>query len=325
MVVPEIREIGEEDFKRFVPIGVRAEISVPLVKTSNGAILGCNIDGFLPMFNYADTNYMNLLRNMFPVYPTQNAIPFVKIFWDQIDVPIQTHYRCHRAFSGNVNVGLRISSNTTQTGNMAITQLTAGARKYYYGQDTWQGLLFMNSSTKGLDYSMASFTLADMSLIRNISITPKRRNPLPYQDLAHKLNRMFTQSTPVSNLTFPQYENMFTNQHTEEWLLFTPLSTFPAAQGGIISIEFFFDYSMVQFHAPLLPYVALSNKAPARDIMRVTDTLNLDPFPLTKSSILFSPHNTRNTGKNVITKITKNLETPDDSDDDLLINHLDSK
>lgn len=293
MIVPEIREIGEEDFKRFIPTGIRAEISVPLIKSSNQAILGCNIDGFLPCWNYADDNYKNLIRSLFPVQPTPNALNFVNVYWDQIDMPIQSFYRCHRAFSGNVNVGLRVSSNTNQTGNIAISQVTAGTRQYYYGNETWRGLSFWNSSTAGLAYAQSSFTLADMSLIRNISITPKRRNNMPYQDQAHKMDYIYKQQLAM---TAPQYkliENNFVNQHTEDWLLFTPLSTFPPSEGGIISIEFFFDYSMVQFHAPLLPYPALNNKANGKDIMKVTDSLKLSPSTLTKANFLFSPVSTR--------------------------------
>jgi len=293
MIVPEVKEISEEDFKRFIPTGIRVEISIPLAKNSNGAILGCNIDGFLPMWNYADDDYRNLIRSTFPVQPTPNALNYVNVYWDQVDIPIQTFYRCHRAFSGNVNIGLRVSSNTTQTGNIAISQLTAGTRKYFYGNEPWTGLNFWNSSTAGLAYAQSSFTLADMSLIRNISITPKRRNNMPFQDQAQKLDYIYRQKLPVDSVTYITKENMFVNQHAEDWLLFTPLSTFPAAQGGIISIEFFFDYTMVQFHAPLLPYPALANKANNRDIMRVTDSLKLPANQMTKGNFLFAPYDTR--------------------------------
>lgn len=272
--VPEIDEISEMDFRRFIYTGISATVDLPLVKNSRNALFGVNIDGFIPPWNSQDVTWGLMLKNYYPVQPFSNSIEFCKIRQEMGMIPEQALYLSHRVIAGNVGIGVRLSSNTSQSGNVVIAQ-ASGVLKYPYTNNTqYTGMQFLNTSSSPIDYSYSSFMLGDVSLNRNISITPIRRDPTIQTDLAKKLS-----DVRLPTLANPTNFNVFGSQFQEDWLLFGILSSMANNNSNQLTFSFFFDYSQVQFYYPLLPTVSTSPTNFEQQILEVTFTLtsNLTP------------------------------------------------
>lgn len=270
--------IGDADFKKFVPSGWKVIVDLPLVRNTNRAIFAINIDGFQPYWNLSDTFYPTALVNLAPVQAFSHSLDYVHILHEQVTLPIMTMYYSHRAFAGNVKVGLRVQSNTTQSGSFMVTQANTVMRNFYKNNETYTGLKFLNSSNQGTDYAMNSFFLGDLSINRNWSISPMSQSTLSRTDLAFKLSKLDqiaqTSSIPQDLKTL----NPFVSQFTEDWLLFTPLADLPNANSNQITFEIFFDYSDVQFYTPMLPLLASTNTNYNNQILNVSATIHNKKF-----------------------------------------------
>lgn len=266
--------IGDSDFKKFVPSGWKVKVDIPLERTSNRAIFAINIDGFQPYWNLSDGFYPNALKNLAPVQAFGHSLDYIHVYHEQVTLPIMTMYHSHRAFAGNVKVGLRVQSNTSQSGSFMVTQANTVMRNYYRNNEVFKGLRFLNSSNQGTDYAMNSFFLGDLSINRNWSISPMAQSTLSRTDLAHKLSRI----EQIAHLTAAPQDigglNPFLSQFTEDWLLFTPLADLPNANGNQITFEIFFDYSDIQFYTPMLPLLASTNVNFNDQILNVSATIH---------------------------------------------------
>lgn len=265
---PEIDEINELDFRRFIYTGISATIDLPLVKNSRNALFGVNIDGFIPPWNSNDVAWGLMLKNYYPVQPFSNSIEICKIRQEMGMIPEQAMYLSHRVIGGNVGIGVRLSSNTGQSGNVIIAQ-ASGVLKYPYTNNTqYTGMQFLNMSSSPIDYTYSSFMLGDVSLNRNISITPIRRDPTIQTDLAKKLYHLRTPTFATQEI-----HNVFNSQYQEDWLLFGILSNMANNNSNQLTFSFFFDYSQVQFYYPLLPTISTAPTNFEQQILEVTFTL----------------------------------------------------
>uniref|UniRef100_A0AAU8JNL0 Structural protein 3 n=1 Tax=Chipolycivirus sp. TaxID=2809300 RepID=A0AAU8JNL0_9VIRU len=269
-----LTNIDEQSFKKFIPSGIKVRVNVPVLRTTNRAIFAINIDGFIPQFNLGDISINTIFRNLFPVQVFENAIDYVTIFQEQLNIPIQTHYICHRLFSGSVNVGIRVTSNTTQTGTFMITQASTCIRNYYRNATPYRGLKFLNTSEEGTDYAVDSFVLGDLSINRNWGISTIGKPNLPKTDLAQKLWYLYSKQSSLVSDSNLLIDSPFLEQFTEDWLFFTPITNIPNQNGGQIDFEIFFDYSNITFYMPMLPYLALPNLNSDQQILNFSQTFN---------------------------------------------------
>lgn len=283
---PEISYFDDTSFKRFTPTGIKIKINLPLVRNSKDPLFGINIDGFIPQYNFK--NSWNLIHsNLFPVQYIDGATT-VEISQDQFCLPIQSYYASHRMIEGNVGVGLRITSNTTQPGNMIITQASGLLRDYYCSNETYSGLRFSNSTLYPLDYAVGNFMLADLSLNRNISIRSVRKDPNKTLDLAKKIDEI--SKLVINDTTTNALTEILATQFQEDWLLFAPLSDLPDNTANQLTIEVFFDYSQIQFFVPLFPIIALGANTVQRQILRWTTSFkNKLIATITKDNATYLP------------------------------------
>lgn len=272
--IPEINILNESDWRRFVYTGISVRIDTPLVKNTRNALFAINIDGFIPPYVLSETFFSQCYKNLFPVQPFRSTVGFVKILQEQIGLPQMTNYTSHRFVSGNVGVGLRISSNTAQTGNFLISQASGNQRNYYSSNETYNGLRSSNTSEAMSDFAVGNFVVGDISLNRNISITPIRRDPLIRTDLAQKLNTVSTLGV-INSLVAQQTRNTMSSQFLEDWLYVGILSDLPNSANSQITISIFFDYSQVIFETPLIPIISLPPLNFGKQILDVSTSLAL--------------------------------------------------
>lgn len=246
---PEVRFINEADFQGFTYTGINIEIPTPLVKTSSIGIFGINIDGFIPSFTHNAIS--TLYRNLFPVQVTDSAINIsgLQVYHEVIALPALTNYLCHRYVEGDIGIAMRITSNTTQAGNLLIAQTSGVTRNFYTKTDNYKGLQFLNSSNNPSDFAPNGMCVVDLSLNRHVAITPVRRCNTRVMDLAKKIYELDKMITKTTNL-YP-----FLNQFLEDWLLFGLQTTIPHETANIINLAFYFDWSRVKFYTPMLPYI----------------------------------------------------------------------
>lgn len=247
---PEVRFISEADFQGFTFTGISIEIPTPLVKTSSTGLFGINVDGFIPNFVINPRN--SLWRNLFPVQPTETAINIsgMEIYHEQIALPVMTNFVSHRYVEGDVGIAVRITSNTTQSGNLLIAQASGITRNFYAPNQNYTGLQFLNASSNPSDYAPNGFCVVDLSLNRHLAITPVRRCNTRVMDLAKKIQYI----TTIPNIKTPALYP-FMNQFLEDWLLFGIQTTIPHDQANIVNLAFYFDWSRIKFYTPMLPYI----------------------------------------------------------------------
>lgn len=278
---PEINFLSEADFRKFVPTGISVKIDTPIEKVASSALFGVNIDGFIPPFNLSPRFFGKAMKNLFPVKAV-TGINSVEIRWAMSGIPEIANYLSNRVISGNVGIGMRNTSNTTQPGNLFFAQASGMARKFYPSVTADLGLDFSNGSTSVLDYSYDSFNLVDLSLNRNFSLTPIRRDPLIKTDLAQKIAFINNLDNSLNQL------ELFQNQFLEDWILVDILNTLPNSSVNEIYIDIFFDYSRVQFYTPLLPFIPLGPTSFAGAIMDVTKTV-FQPFTFSQTQVVLIP------------------------------------
>jgi len=272
---PEIKFLSEEDFKKFVPTGISIQIKTPLQKVASNALFGINIDGFIPPFNIAPGCFGKVMKNLFPV-KVVSGVTSVQVNWQMSGIPEIVNYMSNRVIAGNVGIGARCTSNTSQPGNLLVAQASGMARKFYPAISEDLGLAFVNGSTSALDYSYDSFELVDLSLNRNFSITPVRRDPLVETDLAQKLNFINSYNLPATLAQDVNRLQVFQNQFLEDWILIDILNTLPTTNTNEVYLDMFFDFSRVQFYTGLLPFLPIGPYDAAGRIMDVSKTVALD-------------------------------------------------
>lgn len=275
---PEVSFISDEDFKRFVPTGISVRINTPLVKTGSSPLFAVNVDGMIPNYNVNNSasRFRKYWLNFFPVQAFSNSLTSTQIYYEQNMLPELAMYLSHRAFGGNVGVGIRVTSNTTQTGNFLISQISGAIRHYYDETTPYTGLRFLNTSALPINYAVDSFILADTSLNRNVSITPIRRDIVRITDLQKKIQELVL--TPANQITEPDRYNVIASQFAEDWLVFTPLTDLPDATANQLTFTFFFDYSRVQFYIPWMPIIPTPPYNYSRQIANISDTFSNPAF-----------------------------------------------
>jgi len=267
--IPEVSNLTADDMKRYVFTGISAIIDTPLVKNSRNALLAVNIDGFIPVYNFLDPYWGRIMYNMFPVQAFSRTLSTVSIRQEQIALPSLFNYCSHRFIGGNVGIGIRVSSNTAQTGNLMISQASGVARNYYSVGSTYQGLRFSNASENQSDYGVQSFVLGDISLNRNISITPIRRDPTIKTDLAQKIIQM-TEVPVALAIEDIHKRNTVASQFLEDWILIGILTNLPNSAASQITLSFFFDFSNVQFYTPMLPIIPFATNNFGKQFLNIT-------------------------------------------------------
>jgi len=286
-----VEMISEESFKKFIPSGIKVRVNIPVFRATNRAMFAINVDGFIPQFNLGEDSVVQFYRNFFPVQVFENSIGNVEIYQEQVNVPIQTQYIAHRFFAGHVNVGIRVTSNTSQTGTFMITQASTCLRNYYHNTENYRGLRFLNTSIEGSDYAVDSFILGDLSINRNWGITTVGKGVLPKIDLAQKLWYMHSSYNTSPSQTALLNHMPYVEQFAEDWLFFTPITNIPNQNGGQVDFEIFFDYSNVEFYVPMLPILALPNVNTDQQVLNFSSTFKDKAGTIGRSDFVygFSP------------------------------------
>lgn len=270
---PDIKFVDENEFHRLVPTGYTLKIDTPLIKNSRNALFGINLDGFIPQDRFIDPMCGQVHRNLSPVQAFPDSKDFVRIYKEEISYPINMEYLSHRFVQGNVGLVMRVSSNTSQSGNIMISQASGVCRRFYAADDVYQGLLFMNASDAVSDYATGSFLLVDLSLNRNISIATLRKDPVKILDLARKLNTFCRTPALATRLDWMNW-NVVSNQFMEDWIIVNSIADLPDQNANQITIEILFDFSNVTFLTPLIPIVPLPPTTRARQILDFSTTFN---------------------------------------------------
>ena len=287
---PQIMQITEADMRKFVPTGITVLLPLPFFKISTTALFGVNVDGFIPPYNLHSPRAGTptpIFMNLFPVQPTQEGKRLgIKIHQEMAQLPAIANYLSHRVISGNVGIGIRVSSNTAMTGNFYVSQASGVMRDYYINSEgttnaeKYDGLRFLNASHSGIDYAQDSCSILDVSLNRNLSITPLRRDITQKTDLAQKFLFVCKQNLKSNAAQVEKY-NVGASQFVEDWLLFTPVSDFAGIAANTLSFTIFFDFSRVNFYTPMLlfiPFPPFSNETTRREVFLFTKTF-YDKFP----------------------------------------------
>lgn len=291
--IPEIRTISDSDMRNFIATGITVKIPTPFTKISTSALFGINVDGFIPPYNMRTPlgpSPTPLFMNLFPVQSTEDGKRLgVKIVQELSQLPPIINFLSHRFISGNIKTAIRVSSNTALTGNFLVTQGSGMIRDFYTNSSgetnavPYSGLRFMNSSDSGIDYAPSSFTNLDVSLNRNLSITPIRRDITHKTDLARKFNFICTSNLKQSKQQVINY-NKQAGQFVEDWLFFTPVSDFSGIAANQLSFTIYFDYSACNFYTPMLammpfpPQTDSSKPLERREILDFSATFN-DKYP----------------------------------------------
>lgn len=269
--IPDIQIVSPADFTKFIYTGIKVVIDTPVVRNSRNAIFAVNLDGFIPN-DIISTNFFwaNTLRSMFPIQVFNEFIGKVTVFQEQIALPIQMLYFSHRFVAGSIGVGVRVTSNTSQSGNLVISQATGVKRDFYGPAEAYSGLRFSNQSYNTSDYTVNNFVIADVSLNRNVSIVTNKKDPLKMMDLPKKIDVLSSGFIGRGSLDAINQRNTFESQYLEDWLLFGLLSNFPNQNADQVTLDFFFDYSRVQFYTPMSPIIPTVPNDPSRQILNFT-------------------------------------------------------
>jgi len=276
----EINNITEADFNRFIYSGISVTVKTPFIKTNNSALFAVNLDGFLPSYQMSSSSdpaynyYGSALANLFPVQPFATTKDLVEIDYEWNSSPIVMKYMSYRMVSGSINVGIRIISNVGQTGTFMVTQAKAVSRRYYSKDEEYRGLRFANASDEATEHMPNGFVLFDISTNRNVSITTMRNDTNRTTDLMKKIDVVQQYFPPIGvPAQYRAERNNVSSQFLEDWLLFAPLSDFPATSATQFTFSFFFDYSHVTFQLPVLPLVPMPSARGTDEIMLYIDTV----------------------------------------------------
>lgn len=246
-------EVTSNMFNKYIPSGITLKLNLPLVAKTGTFLFAINTDGFIPYHSMAQNKNklasQNWMQNLFPVQTSQElaaATPeILEINYRPTAQPSLLPYWSSRCISGNVGIGLRLSSNTSQTGNLFFSHKSGLVRKYQKVElgGAYEGLKFENdASTVGTTFSK-SFSIVDVSLQRHISIATNSTKTLPFTDLPLKLMKV-----DGKQVIPPELGEMY----REDWIFVGINSDLPASDTNQLNIEVLFDYSTVQFSMPML-------------------------------------------------------------------------
>jgi len=193
--------------------------------------------------------------------------------YEPIALPILHKYYSYRYIKGKPRIGLRMSSNVGQTGNFQIVQASGIQRDYYAVRDTYTGLKFHNTEPTSSTFAPAGITIWDVSINRNLGITPVSRENMPALDMMMKQWAVHNlpDTTTMQNRT---HRNTVTSQFLEEWLLFTPQNSFPNTNGGDIEISVYMDWTEVEFDTPGIPIQPISCSLDGCQILKYSESFN---------------------------------------------------
>lgn len=259
---PTIENVSVNDWSTYVDSGITVTINTPLVKDSLQPLFGINLDGFIPDWRFIGPSNTTTTRriaslwvNMFPVQCFPNSKDFVKIKYDMLGLPIQSMYMSHRFMAGAVNVGLRIMSNTTQSGNLSVYHAKGCVRQYYSSSETYEGLRFLNCIRPD-NFVTQGFSFIDLSLNRNCSITSSRNDPMKYLDLPQKIRIVNDETFKPTTVSEAARRTAYCQMFAEDWLLVSIPTTLPDQNANQITIRVLFDYSQVEFYVPMYMFLS---------------------------------------------------------------------
>jgi len=261
-----VQEISDADFKRFIFSGYVVHIPVPTAKTTSHAWFAINLEGFIPAWN--SRKYYQWLMNHSPVQITGDGknISDLKITKEMIAPPIIHSYLSNRFMSGQVGVGIRITSQTSQAGTFEVTQTVASVRKFVKSGERYEGLRFLNASTNGNDYMVNGFALIDLSLNRQFSITGLKRSLNKMIDFPFKWKHTVGDTTSE--------EDFVAQMFPEDWFLLTPRTSLENNVPNTVHFSIYFDYSQCQFYQPLIPIIPLNPISLSMQILDVSKSIN---------------------------------------------------
>lgn len=282
---PDIQIINEMDFKKYVYTGYKVVIKTPLVKDSERALFTINLDGFIPSWNFSSGTWGMVQKNLAAVQPLTLSGDAVRVYQEQLMLPVQHLYYSNRFTSGKVNVGIRVTSNTSQSGNFFIAQGTSMVRRYATVSELYSGVRFANASSRITDYSVNNFALVDASLNRQFSVKTTRRNPTKVQDMMKKI--VETSSLNYGSIPDILRANVIASQFAEDHLLIGLLGDLPNQNANEITLSIFFDYSEVNFHVPVLPIIPAFPTDPTKTQLDYNASMAVSTLP-TKVNAVFT-------------------------------------
>jgi hypothetical protein len=265
-----LMDLTDADLTKFTYTGISVKVKLPFIKNTDQAIFAINTDGFIPGITHA-TRFVEIMSNLFPVQVFEHAKDFVEIFYEPIALPILHKYYSYRFCKGKPRIGLRLSSNVSQTGNFQVVQASGVQRTYISRDERYTGLRFTGTLPTSSTFSPAGITIWDVSINRHLGITPVSRENFPALDLMMKQWKVCT--LPANNLVNQIERNLITSQFLEEWLLFTPQNSFPNTNGGDIDISVYMDWSEVEFTCPGAPIQPVASIYPECRILNVTKSI----------------------------------------------------
>lgn len=271
-IPPKLEELSEADLKNFTYTGINVNIKLPLVKDTDEALFAINTDGFIPGITMRQDSFKGLVPNMFPVQVFENALQSVEVTYEPIALPILHYMYSYRFLKGKPRLGLRMSSNVGQTGNIIISQ-ASGIQRYFYNKtEEFRGLRFLNADATSSTFAPAGLTIWDVSINRNVGITPISRENMPALDIMMKMKKVIDHFSAVSQQS--NELGILTSQFLEEWLLFTPQNSLPNTNGGELEIGLYMDWSEVQFDCPGIPIQPISSKFWECQILNISKSFN---------------------------------------------------
>lgn len=177
--------------------------------------------------------------------------------------PHQLMLLSHRYVTGNVQVSIRVTSNTGVSGQFAFTQFENIPR-------VWEGRITEDGKYLGYTTPLSNrfdakntitFNLNDLSLVRHVTFQNAKRDLNKFYDLVtlfHEAKEHFMSD----QLLLDKY----TNFYTEDFIGCYVNSDITAGTPGNIEIDFFFDYSGVTYSCPTTPtrFDINSNREPVQ-------------------------------------------------------------
>lgn len=246
----QVKSVSNQDelLKSFVPLGITVIINTPVLFQGTKAVLNLNLNGIL-----APENATPIMMNLFPVTfdPGWFTTGAGEILWEFVNHPIFTAQRSYRIMDGHVDYALRVTSNTTQPGNLIFTRRTALKRDFKLSTQvgTYNGNNYLNCSRNALDFSSETFSLSDLSLNRTILLKTEhtRSNKFDLNYFYFMLRN--TALPPVTTLVTGEH---FKQQFLEDVITMSIATDLPSTEVNQVSFMILADYSNVSFEMPLL-------------------------------------------------------------------------
>lgn len=250
------KDVRGDMLNKYVPTGISVKLNLPLVSTADFFLFGINLDGFIPFHSavqtYNELAHQRWMQNFFPVQSTSAVMTtdpaMIEIYYRHGAQPSLIPYWGSRCISGNVGIGIRMSSNTTQTGNLFFAHKAALIRKYQRAalNKKYDGLIFSNDNKSLSTTYSKSFSIVDVSLQRHISIKTNSTKVIPFVDLPKKLLTVAEDDGVSNSLDIDQ------EVFREDWIMVGISSDLSSTETNQLNLEILFDYSDVTFSMPML-------------------------------------------------------------------------